>query len=360
MNKTLAGILVIAALIAYGAWNLLQPESQDSKTASPGAGKVGATSAAGGTASGATATAPPVATIRAKTVTGPARSALALEFDKGRNLKQFYDRYMANPEGADAETKFFAAAAIETCQWRTRNQPPTEADKARFLGRLKENDPNNAQRIEAYNQVTTACEGFQGLNLTAADASRLYKEAAAAGNPAAKVAVAAELFREQSRGAVGVEQRRMTEDQLSMVRDALSTGDPIAIQRAGMLLTFGSTQLADRRIGPNGEPFNTRDLGPAWTFSSCDHGGNCGTDNARLLNGCAFQGACGYQSVEAYMQFNELSPNAYVAAQQYRAMINEAIAQGRWDWLGIAPGMGRTVAPTPPAGGGNRPPAKTG
>jgi hypothetical protein len=64
-----------------------------------------------------------------------------------------------------------------------------------------------------------------------------------------------------------------------------------------------------------------------------------------VLNGCAQQGACGYQSLEAYMQFNELPPNVYAAALQNRATILDAIAQGRWDWLGIAPGMGRTVTP---------------
>jgi len=68
------------------------------------------------------------------------------------------------------------------------------------------------------------------------------------------------------------------------------------------------------------------------------------------------------------MQFNELSPNAYANAQRYNAMIADAIAQGRWDLLGIAPGMGRTVVPansvtpatgTRPAGTPPPPPGPT-
>jgi hypothetical protein len=286
----------------------------------------------------------------ATSIVMPLKSLLAMEFEKGLNLKQFYDRYVANPQTADAETKFFAAAALETCQWKTRNQPPSEAANQRFLSRLKDNDPNNSQRIDAYNRINAACDGFQNSTLTPADTSRLYAEAAAAGNPAAKAAVAAEQYRDQARNARGVEERRLSEDQLGLVREALSSGDPFAIRRAGNLLTYESTQLADRKLGAEGDPFNARDFGPAWTFLACDRGANCGPDANRVLQGCANQGACGYQSLQSYMQFNELSPNAYANAQRYSAMIADAIAQGRWDLLGIAPGSGRTVAPPNQAG----------
>jgi hypothetical protein len=368
MNKKIIGTLALVALLVYGAWDFFNTPTAKrpvlpSTTAV--AANTGATSASFGTTSSPPASPSPSAATVNKVI-GPPRSAAALEFEKGKNLRQFYDRYMANPEGADAETKYLAAAAIEACAGRSRaQQGPTEAEKQRFISRLKENDPNNQQRIDAFTQVTTACDGFQGLNLTGADASRLFKEAALAGNPAAKVAWAAEQFRETSRGATGVEQRRLTEDQLALVRDGLASGDPFAIQRAGNLLSYGSTQLADRRLGQDGTPFTPRDLAPAFTFAACDHGGSCGADNTRVLNGCAYQGACGYQSLEAYMQFNELAPNTYVAAQQNRTMINDAISQGRWDLLGIAPGMGRTATTTPPAGntaatGGGRTATKPG
>jgi len=355
MNKILIAVAALVALLAYGAWNFFQVPAAApvlSNTAGGATKLAAATSANGGSAAAPYVVAKAAATT-GRPVIAVMQSPNRIEFEKGRHLKQFYDRYIANPEAADAETKYLAAAAIEACQWRTRNQQPTEADKTRFLGRLKENDPNNQQRIEAFTRISEQCEGFQGTNLTAADASRLYREAAAAGDPAAKVAVAAEQFREQARTATGIEGRRLSEDQLGMIRDALSSGDPMAMQRAGMLLTYGSTQLAERTLGPDGNPFNPRDMGPAWTMAACDRGANCGPDNTRMLNGCAYQGQCGYQTLESYMQFNELPPNVYLAALQNQALINNAIAQGHWDWLGIAPGMGRTVtnppAPTRPA-----------
>ena len=281
----------------------------------------------------------------------PLKSALAIEFEKAVRLKAFYDRYMANPDGADAETKYFAAVAIETCVGRARGaQGPSDADRERFQNRLKPNDPNNDKRVEAYNRVTALCDGFASTNITAADAARLYAEAAAAGNPAAKVAVATNQFNDQARAttARGIEARRLTEDQLSMVRDGLASGDPFAIQRAGQLLTWNSTQLVDRHLGAGGDPFNPRDWGAAWILAACDRGANCSADATRVLNGCAYQGACGYETLESSMQFNELAPNVYRASQLHRATILDAIAQGRWDWLGIAAGSGRVITVTTP------------
>jgi hypothetical protein len=363
MNRTLLWIFGVCGVVVASVWYFVRPEGN----ANTNAAMPTAATAAAATARAVSAlpdlapkglTSPP--TIAARAVV-PLKSALAIEFEKALSLKPFYDRYMANPEAADAETKYFAALAIETCVGRTRGPPGvSDADKERFQNRLKENDPNNSQRIEAFNRVTALCDGFAGTNVSAADAARLYAEAAAAGNPGAKVALAANQFQEQARSgnARGVEGRRLTEDQLALVRDGLSSGDPFAIQRAGQLLTWGSTQLTDRRLGAAGDPFNPRDWGAAWTLAACDRGANCGADAQRVLTGCAYQGACGYQSLEAYMQFNELAPNVYLAAQQNRATILDAIAQGRWDWLGIAAGSGRVVTTTTPVAGG-APPAGT-
>ncbi len=360
MNKTLIAVIAAVSLLAYGMWNFLQtPAAPEAKALAGGAqAKTAAAStysSGGGSASTLAQAMPASAPAAARKPIATMHSAARMEFEKSHHLKQFYDRYAANPEGADAETKYLAAAAIEACQGRMGRAPPTDADKARFMGRLKDGDPNNQQRIDAYNQVTTQCDGFQGMNLTGADAARLFREAAAAGDPAAKVAVTAEQFRESARTAVGIEGRRLTEDQLGSLRDALSSGDPLAMQRAGMLLTFGSTQLTDRQLGPDGNFFSPRDMGPAWQLAACDRGAVCDSSNTRVLNGCAYQGNCGYQDLQSYMQFNELAPNVYLAALQNQTLINNAIAQQRWDWLGIAPGMGRTVtnppAPTPPAKG---------
>ena len=366
MNRSLLLVLGTCGLVVAIAWYFVRPEGSADSIVSA-ATKASANPPNGTARMGGASTLPELAQkvlapapINAARVVVPLRSALAIEFEKATNLKAFYDRYMANPDGADAETKYFAAVAIETCVNRARSvQGPTESELTRFQSRLKDNDPNNQQRIEAFNRVTTMCDGFAGTNITAADAARLYAEAAAAGNPGAKVALAANQFNDQARSgnARGVEGRKLTEDQLALVRDGLASGDPFAIQRAGQLLTWNSTQLVDRRLGATGDPFNARDWGSAWTLAACDRGANCGADAQRVLNGCAYQGACGYQSLEAYMQFNELAPNVYLAAQQNRATILDAIAQGRWDWLGIAAGSGRVVTAAPPAHTAATPPA---
>ena len=352
MKRNLFLILGACGLVVASAWYFVRPEggadaviAATAKTV-PDAPRTSISSALPDLSPKGSITAP---TISARPVV-PLKSALAIEFEKALQLKPFYDRYIANPEGADAETKYFAAVAIETCVGRARGSKEiTDADRERFQNRLKENDPNNQQRLDAYNRVTAVCDGFAGVNISAAEAAKLYAEAAIADNPGAKIAVAVNQFQDQARAgtARGVEARRLTEDQLALVREGLAGGDPFAIQRAGPLLTWNSTQLIDKRLGAAGDPFSARDWASAWSLAACDRGANCGADAQRVLNGCAYQGACGYQSLEAYLQFNELAPNVFLAAQQNRATILDAIAQGRWDWLGIAAGSGRVVTAPP-------------
>ena len=352
MKRKLFLIFGACGLVIASAWYFVRPEGgKDAVLATTGRTAPLATRAS-------SASALPDLSPKAVTVAFtssvrqvvPPKSALAVEFEKALQLKPFYDRYLANPEGADAETKYFAAVAIETCVGRARGSKEiSDADRERFQTRLKENDPNSQQRVEAYNRVTAICDGFAGVNISASEAAKLYAEAAAAGNPGAKIAVAVNQFQDQARAgtARGVEARRLTEDQLALVREGLAGGDPFAIQRAGPLLTWNSTQLIDKRLGASGDLFIARDWASAWSLAACDRGANCGGDAQRVLNGCAYQGACGYQSLEAYLQFNELAPNVFLAAQQNRATILDAIAQGRWDWLGIAAGSGRVVTAPP-------------
>jgi hypothetical protein len=362
MNKTFLIVSGVMITIVIGVWQLLKPPEnvlasvgEHASVSHISTNPAPSVASAPIPASASAAAQPAVQKVTRSIV--PLKSALAREFEKATQLKQFYDRYAANPDTASAELKYFAASAIETCAGRGRGfgsgvvggSSLTDADRAKFQTKLKENDPANAQRLAAFERVNQVCEGFQSLNLTGADAQKLFREAAAAGNPGARVALAAEEYREQVRSARGTDERRLSEEQLSSVRDGLSTGDPFAIQRAGQLLSWGSSQLTDRGIGPNNEPFNVRDFAPAWTLAACDRGANCGADAYRVLNGCAQLGACGYDSLETYMQYNELPPTAYANAQQYRAMILDAIEQRRWDWLGIAQGSGRTVTVTPQA-----------
>lgn len=363
MNKTFLITTGLVAAFGIFVWQLLKPPENIAAAAAESASTVQlSTAPASGLISGpvtdlSRATPPPPPLQKVARAIVPLKSALAQEFEKAKDLKQFYDRYAANPEGASAELKYFAASAIETCVGRGRavgsnsvgGSSLTDAARIKFQSKLKDNDPANGQRMAAFERVNQICEGFQSLNVTGADAMKLFREAAAAGNPGARVALAAEEYREQARNARGIEERRLSEDQLTSVRDGLSTGDPFAIQRAGQLLSWGSSQLTDRGVGPNNEPFNVRDFGPAWTLAACDRGANCGADAYRVLNGCAQLGSCGYDSLETYMQYNELPPNAYANAQQYRSMILDAIEQRRWDWLGIAQGSGRTVTVTPQA-----------
>lgn len=353
MNKLVIGVGLAIAGVIGGTWYLLRPPNEAAiREAANAVVNTPSTTTRASTSSVAVL---PLENLQKQSAVKlspqrtvvPLKSALAQQFEAARQLKPFYDRYIANPETADAETKFFAALALERCIGRGKGSAGPSPDAVnRFQNRLKENDPTNEKRIEAFNRITESCEGFANTTINPSDIQRIYAEAAAAGNPAAKVVVAEAQYQAETRSARGIEERRLSEGQLANLRDALASGDPFALERARFLL---SNQLQERRVGPNNDPYSPRDWGPAWQLAACDRGANCGSDSYRILNGCAYQGACGYDSLETYMQFNELPPNVYQAAQQNRQTILDAIAQGRWDWLGIAPGMGRTVPITPPA-----------
>lgn len=354
MTKFVAVIVVCIAALAGGVWWLLKPPNEAAVLAAAGPkSNTGAAPTSANTVGTASVAATnPSAMARTSTIytaprpVVPLKSALAQEFEKARLMKPFYDRYAANPDAADAETRYFAAVAMERCIGRAKGTNPTQlADQqSRFQSRLKTGDPVNTARQDAFTRMYELCEGFGHVAISAADVQKLYREAAAKGNPAAKVAVAASDYQSQLGRARGVEERRLSEEQLTTLRDALTSGDPFAIERVGQMLA-ASTQMVDRRVGPNNDPYNGRDWGPAWQLVACDRGANCGADAQRVLAGCAWEGACGYDSLETYLQFNTLSPNQYQAVLANRALIADAIAQGRWDWLGIAQGMGRTIAP---------------
>ncbi len=354
---TIASIVAVIFALGFAGYKLLAPPPETMTPAeiatlskrigaearTPSSAAVGDVVTAPAPVQGATGK-----TARAVAVPNSGKRQLQIEFERGDKFKDIYDRYAANPDGADPELKYYAAASLERCLFRTKQKPDPEKERERFTTRLKDNDPNNQVRTDAFNALQKQCEGFYGLNLSGADVTRIFKESAAAGNPAAKLAVMADAYRDQTRAAKTMEERRLSEDQLATMRDALASKDPAALQRAGNLLSYGSTQLQDRKVGQDGATFNPREWGAAWQLAACDFGGACGADNARMLSGCASQGYCGYQNLESYMQFNELPPSVYANAQQNRADIINAIQNGRWEWLGIAAGSGRTVVLTPP------------
>ncbi len=356
---TIASILAVIFGLGFAGYKLLAPPPETMTPAEIAAmAKLARAEAVASTSAGVgnivTAAAPVQGatgtTVRAIAIPNNGKRQLQIEFERGDKFKDIYDRYAANPDGADPELKYYAAASLERCLFRTKQKPDPEKERERFTVRLKDNDPNNQVRTDAFNALQKQCEGFYGLNLSGADVTRIFKESAAAGNPAAKLAVMADAYRDQTRAAKTMEERRLSEDQLSTMRDALASKDPAALQRAGNILSYGSSQLQDRKVGQDGATFNPREWGAAWQLAACDFGGACGADNARMLSGCANQGYCGYQNLESYMQFNDLPPSVYANAQQNRADIINAIQNGRWDWLGIAPGSGRTVVlPPPPA-----------
>ena len=124
MNKTFLIITGLIATFGIFVWQLLKPPENIAVTVaeSTTAAQISTTPLPGRASAPATNSAPatPPSLQKVERAVVPLTSALAQEFEKAKEVKQFYDRYAANPEGASAELKYFAASAIETCVGRGR------------------------------------------------------------------------------------------------------------------------------------------------------------------------------------------------------------------------------------------------
>lgn len=377
MTKFILALVGLLGL-AIGGWIWLKdPPGATTAAATSAARKVEATADARADHSGgyipavATATASPRASPGASSAPKPSTVQLigpAGQLARGE-YRALYDKYAANPQGADAETKYYAAVAIEACAGRISKDP----EKARkdYEDRIQPGDPTRDQRIAAYDRRFALCKEFVNAGVLP-NSTQLLREAAAAGNVNARLA----LIPEEARRAAAApptpnqtaaqrsDRWKLTEDQLATVRDALKGGDPSTIARVGQLLSE-TQDVATRFSNTNTVPTTLQSqhsaTRAAWQLAACDRGANCGSDAIELLNRCTWGGQCGMTSVQQNLQVNELSPTGFLLAQQHSVLVLDAIQNQRWDVLGIAPGMGRTTplpAATAPAKPANPAPAK--
>jgi hypothetical protein len=284
-------------------------------------------------------------------VRAAALSPVAALYLRG-DLRAIYERYLANPQGADAETRYYAALALTDCLGKI-SAKPVDA-RQNFANRIAAGDTQAAERLRAYDRAVELCQGMPG---SFADARRLMQEAANAGHAGAKLGVMTRQYQDdfaRRRLDQGTDRERrsdlmrLSEEQLATVRDALASGDASALHAAGQLLAM-SQDMANRMASNTlADATAMQGYRAAWQLAACERGYACEGNSMLLLNRCMFQGQCGMMSVEQQLQAHELSPNAYLAALPQRARVLDAIAHRRWDELGVAPGMGRTT-PLPPA-----------
>ncbi|QJR16027.1 hypothetical protein [Usitatibacter palustris] len=347
--KWLFGVAAVASLVAAYAlwpWKATDAGATARTTSTAERGVNGSQrSSVEGVSAGSGLVRPSAAGV---SVSAPARATISNDFATARTYKALYDRLHNTTEGQTAEGQYILQKILRACATitgRNARQPRAPSDEQRrdYLASLSDKDPSKAKRVAAFEQLAEdKCVGLSGLVTTEAELGQKLKDAAAAGSPAARASIVEQEMWVERRSS---DSRRPTlsEGQIDSLKGAFSSKDPEAILAAGRVLsnTFRDVSL---RIGPDQANAEGRALMNAFAIAACDYGYACGDNNARILNGCAYQGHCEAGNLPDYIQYYAASPHDAMLQQQYRTALRNAIDTG--DWSAITFHRGPT-SPTP-------------
>jgi hypothetical protein len=349
LNRKLLLAVFAAAVVGALAWDLLR-----SPLAVPQAAAVPAASAAPAPVAAATGAVPPPSVapatpgtanfLRPAAVTLAASTPLAREFAAALAWKPVYDRLKGSAEGETPEGQYLQYRILRACATvadrrggAPRQQAPSAIEERRrqIEASLPEGDPRRAQRLSAFDKVTTdQCAGLAGVTVTEADLAQMLQNAVAGGDPKARAwQVEQEMWQERRNASTpGRPGPTLSDPQLAAIKEAFATKDPEAMVIAGRILA-NSFRDVTVRAGPDQEPIENRTFMNAALLLACEYGYPCGENNQRVLNACAYQGHCGVASLPDYLFYYGSSPYDAQLLDRYRMLLRQAADSG--DWSGI-------------------------
>jgi hypothetical protein len=253
--------------------------------------------------------------------------------------KPLYDRLSQKNPRTPEET-YVLARLLELCTdviGTPRPPVASNSDEARqrFTASVSEKDPDRAKRLAAFEKMAERrCAGFDGMKTDPRAVKDLIDQAAAAGDPKARVRVVErEVWACCSGGTVrGDTVPTISNEQLQTLQEALRSGDPHVMLVAGSILssTLGDLMI---RAGPDERPIDNRAFNSAFTLAACNAGYDCGPNSGLLLSGCANLGNCGAQNVEEYLYFYSNSPQQSQLINEYRSQLSRAMQSGDWSYF---------------------------
>ena len=281
------------------------------------------------------------------------RSTLYREYLGAKSYRGLYDRLKNWPEGQTPEGWYVQYEILRKCATitdRTSRAPivrGTEQKREEFLAALAPTDPLRDKRIAAYEEVSAnRCAGMEGVTITQADLNKMLASAAAGGDPKAQaLTIEQQLWAERRaagpQGRWGRDSVTISDAQVDQLRQVALSRDPEALVIAGRVLA-NSWHEFSLRIGPENQLVEQRAFMQAWQLLACDYGYPCGSDNNRVLSGCAYQGHCDTQTLGDYLFYYGSTPHDSQLMSQYREILRTAIETGNWSQLNVVRG------PVPP------------
>jgi hypothetical protein len=290
--------------------------------------------------------------LRPHSVTHAAASHLLVDFTKAAQLKPLYDRLKNTPDGETAEGQFLLYRILRACATVADRKGPAPVTPSRLaerrdeiLASLPEGDPRRAQRSAAFERITAdQCVGLGGITMTEADLAQMLRNAVAGGDPKARAWQVEQDMLQERRSAAGQPGRSgptLSDPQLDTLRSAIASKDPEAMVIAGRVL---ASPFRDMSVRVDQEPVENRVFANAWQLLACEYGYPCDENNARVLNGCAFQGHCGVASYPDYLFYYGSSPYDAQLLDRYRTILRQAVDSGDWTAINIQRGAAGSVA----------------
>jgi hypothetical protein len=298
--------------------------------------------------------------LRPASVSTASASPLAREFAAALSWRPLYDRLRGTPEGETPEGQYFLHRILKACATlaegrsgsaaRAQNPAQLAERRQQIAASLPESDPRRAQRLEAFDKVTTdPCAGFAGVTVTEAELAQMLRNALAGGDPKARAwQVEQDMWQERrSASAPGRGGPTLSDAQVSSLREAFASRDPEAIAISGRVLASAFRDVTVR-VGPGQEPIENRAFQNAALLLACEYGYPCGENNPRVLNACAFQGHCGVSSLPDYLFYYGASPYDAQLLDRYRTILRQAADTGDWSAIVIDRGTRSPNAPSYP------------
>jgi hypothetical protein len=198
-------------------------------------------------------------------------------------------------------------------------------------GVLAELDAISERRGERERQMAAAaarCRGFLGEPAPLDEQQRLLEETAAAGHPAAQIALATETFAQHP-----------VAETMAVLRRSLASGDPLAFDEARVLLAMSRHQLEIAGVAPTAtvDARNTDARVVAIDLVGCRLGNPCGPSRGAVAIECGDNAPCLRDAEEWVVQMADLGDEERRAALGLADRILAAFRRGAIDEIVRAP-----------------------
>lgn len=210
---------------------------------------------------------------------------LRTAFRRADDRQALYAQWRDRPE---VDARYLAFRAARDCEL------------LRAGGAFAELEALSERRGERERQMAAAtarCRGFSNQPAMPDELQRIEQDAAAAGHPAAQIAVATETFA----------QRPLVES-LDVVRRGLASGDPLAFDEARLLLALSRHQVEIAGVPPTAvaEVRTTDARVAALDLAGCRLGNPCGPSRGAVAIDCGDNAVCLRDAEEWVLQMAEL------------------------------------------------------